>query len=158
MKHLEWFTALAQSQVLNAIVPMQWQPGLPFPVWMEEQMLLYVPYQRVWTDGKQAFCSCRLAEAWFHGSNGRLTAFTDLCTMQHADPFSVLATCTLTDDAVYRSNLIAERLLMQLDAFERSRPDKKSISAYDKLLESSLLFPEQLSLYEGVMQHADHRL
>lgn len=158
MNHSEWFSALPQNSTMNAIVPMEWQPSLPYPMWKEEQLLLYVPYQRLWIEEGQVHCSEKLGEAWFRSGSGRLVAYTDLCTMAGADAQATLAACTLKDDAVYRSNLLVERLLLQLDTFGRQVPDTAALTAYDKLLEKALLFPQQILLYKKVMEYANHRL
>ena len=155
MNHLDWYQTLSCDDNLNSMLPMEWQPCPPMPLWKNGQLFLYIPYQRVWMEENQLCCSPKLGELWFQESTGRLVAFRNLQILGEADAEELFASRALAEDEIYRSNLVVERLLAELDKLEKyalrnHKVEKQQLEEYYRLLEKGLLFPEQLSLYEDV--------
>lgn len=151
----EWYDNLCRREDIKALIPMEWQPAPPMPVFRNGELQLYVPFQRVWAGSGRILCSVKLAETWFCGPDRRVVRFDNLMKNEGADPERVLDACELDDVAIYRNNLVLERYLQELDRLEKAvvrngKPAPGQMQACLKLLKESLIIPGQSALYEGL--------
>lgn len=151
----KWYGNLCQQEDVRALIPMEWQPAPPQPVLRNGSLWLYVPCQRVWVENGNLLCSDKLAEIWFFGPEKKIASFDSLRQTEGADPKSVLAACELDEVAIYRSNLVLERYLLELDRLEKTikrdgKPAPGQWKACQKLLKEALIIPGQSALYEGM--------
>lgn len=151
----KWYESLPKNEAVCALVPWEWQSAPPMPFLRKGKLWLYVPFQRVWTEGDELCFSPLLGGMCVYANDGRIGEFRNLCLTEGADPQAVLERVKISESTIYRSNNALNNYLKKLNGLSFSIEHIGAFIPEEmercRVLLHQALLPGQWMLYEGMM-------